>query len=241
MGRILYIPRRFASIKYGLGYNWPAVMDARHIANTGWEVPSMAYWVQLAMYIDPTYNPYSPDWDGPTANDAGYHLKESGTTYWNTGNTGINDVGFNARGHGVRMHTDGSFVGLKSESGYWTSTNSDSPGSAFSVGIYYNLNYCLCHNVYASYKRGCGLRLINPSTSLSDGQTGTYTGNDHKVYRTKCFGGVEWLVNDLAEIKFGNGDLITMGGADPTFFTNAEWAALTTEGSYAFNNDWSNV
>ena len=87
-----------------------------------------------------------------------------------------------------------------------------------------------------SYKRyGLTIRLIKNSTTLSDGETGTYVGNDGKVYRTICIGTQEYIADSLAETKYSNGESIT------EVTDNAAWAALTTEAMCAYNNDWDNV
>ena len=89
---------------------------------------------------------------------------------------------------------------------------------------------------------GLPLRAIKGSTTLTHGQTGTYTGNDGKVYRTICIGTQEWLADNLCETKFRNGDWIPgFDGGVYTPFSNAAWAALTTGALCAYNNDWSNV
>jgi hypothetical protein len=50
--------------------------------------------------------------------------------------------------------------------------------------------------------------LLKDSTTLSHGQTGTYIGNDGKVYNTICIGTQEWLSQDLQETKYRNGSII---------------------------------
>ena len=79
------------------------------------------------------------------------------------------------------------------------------------------------------------IRLIKDSTTLTHGQTGTYTGNDGKVYRTICIGTQEWLADNLCETLYRDGSPI------PEVTDNATWAALTTGALCAYNNDWNNV
>ena len=76
---------------------------------------------------------------------------------------------------------------------------------------------------------------MKTTTSLTHGQTGTYTGNDGKIYRTICIGTQEWLADNLCETKYRNGDSI------PEVTDDSAWAALTTGAMCAYNNDWSNV
>lgn len=90
-------------------------------------------------------------------------------------------------------------------------------------------------NVNAIFITGVGIRPCKLLTELKHGETGTYVGNDSKVYRTICIGNIEWLADNLAETKCRNGDLI------PEVTDNAAWAALTTGALCAYNNDWNNV
>ena len=86
-----------------------------------------------------------------------------------------------------------------------------------------------------SFKAGLYHRLIKDTTTLTDGETGTYTGNDGRVYRTICIGTQEWLAENLAETKYRNGDTI------PEVTNNSTWAALSTGALCVFNNDWSYI
>ena len=51
-------------------------------------------------------------------------------------------------------------------------------------------------------------RLVKDSTSLSEGGTGNYVGNNGKLYNTKVIGGVEILLENLCETKYRNGNWI---------------------------------
>jgi hypothetical protein len=89
---------------------------------------------------------------------------------------------------------------------------------------------------------GQSIRPIRTTTTLSHGQTGTYTGNDGKVYRTICIGTQEWLADNLCETKFRNGDYIPgFDGGVYTPITNEAWAALTTPACCAYDDDLSNA
>lgn len=216
-------------IKYGLLYNHYAVVDSRNICASGWHIPTLTEKEALRVYLDPLGT--------STANVSGKELKESGTTYWSSGNTGTNSTNYNGRGSGQR-NTDGTFSLLLDQGASWTSTIVASTarvmsltaiGDAFTSGL-------------SSFVTGRSLRLIKDSTTLSDGEAGTYTGNDGKVYRTICINGVEYLADNLAETKFQNGDWIPgFDGGTYTPFTNSAWAALTTAGMCVYNNDLSNL
>lgn len=85
-------------------------------------------------------------------------------------------------------------------------------------------------------------RICKVATGVSDGTTTTYTGNDGKSYLAIAIDEVYWLQYNLAETRFRDGSIIPWYGASPVnYFTNAEWAALTTAGCCAYDNTLSNV
>ncbi len=74
-------------------YNWFAVNDSRNIAPVGWHVPSDAEWQTLIDYLG-----------GDSI--AGAKMKETGTSYWVSPNTGAsNESRFSARPGGDRSGT----------------------------------------------------------------------------------------------------------------------------------------
>lgn len=208
-------------IKYGLLYNNWACYDSRNLTASGWHLPTYAEYAALNTYLG-----------GQSI--AGGKLKETGLTYWNTPNTGAtNEVFFNGRGCGQRI-ANGGFSELNTL-GY---------NRALYTG--YNVQVVLYATTAANIpsflgntdndkRLGWGQRAVKDSTTLSNGQSGTYTGNNGRIYRTICINGVEWLADNLAETKFRNGDTI------PEVTDNAAWEALTTGALCAYNNDWSNV
>jgi uncharacterized protein (TIGR02145 family) len=226
------------SIRYGLLYNWYAATDPRNIAAEGWHVPSQTEWETMTAYIGATIIPYGFGGNRiQVPNTLGIKLKETGTTYWNTPNTGAtNEVGFNVKGAGQRGLT--GFSTIKTYTTFWSSNDNYAlPWRIYGITLF-NASQQLSQWTPGGgdvRKSGMSLRLLKDSTSLTHGQTGTYTGNDGKVYRTICIGTQEWLSENLAETKYRNGDPI------PEVTDNAAWAALTTAGMCAYNNDWSNV
>lgn len=113
---------------YGKLYNWYAVSDARGICPTGWHVPSDA---EIETLID--------ELDGEAL--AGGKLKESGTTHWNTPNTGAtNSSTFTALPGGAVQDYLGSvpeFSGIKNYGVWWSSTSREA-FSAGSLTLYFN-------------------------------------------------------------------------------------------------------
>jgi len=216
-------------IRYGALYNWYAVDDARNICADGWHVPTSSEFNNLLTYI------------GVSAKET---LRESGTVYWSNPNTGTNTLGFNMRGSGGRYdknETDSPFFGLR-EFCYFFCTNLDGNSNPYTLQ-YYKEDDIL--NVIAIDYSGsdgddtknCGasIRPVKDSTTLTHGQTGTYTGNDGKVYRTICIGTQEILADNLAETKYRDGSDI------PLVTDNSAWAALTTGAMCYYDNDINNV
>lgn len=219
------------TIKYGLLYNWYAATDIRNIYPDGWHIPTNAEINTLMEFLDA---------DGLGAdNSAGGNLKETGLVYWDDPNVGADNItGFNGRGAGARNSTTNNFEGILIALNVWLSDEETS-----STGYYFQIWNSLATlfmtrdtSTVADLKTmGMSIRPIKDSTTLSDGQTGTYTGNDGKVYRTICIGTQEWLADNLAETKYRDGSDI------PIVTDNAAWAALTTGARCAYNNDNNNV
>lgn len=229
--RILYIPKPGNQIyypEYGLLYNWYAVTDVRNITSSDdWTVANRTQLNSLSTYLG-----------GNSV--SGGKLKETGTTYWLTPNTGAtNEKGFNSRGSGYRVQTTGAFSTPKADNIIWTSTSATTT-NAYYLATNYNTGAATAGTI--SKIRGMSIRLVRNATGVSDGVTGTYTGNDGKVYRTIVINQLEYLADALSETRFRDGSIITWYGANQAnYFTNAEWIALTTAGCCAFANTLSNV
>ena len=202
------------TINYGALYNWYAVTSVKNLANTGWHVPTEADFLTLVNTIGYAY---------VGASDQAAKLKEPG--YWTsslyTGNTAL----FNGRGAGVRSNVYFGFKGYLTlqtattgTSGYnkvFTLTNGSQYFSSGSQEKYY----------------GSSVRLVKDSTTLTNGQSGVYFGNDGKIYRTICIGSQEWLADNLWETKYRDNTLI------PIQTDGTAWAALTTGAMCYYNND----
>lgn len=202
-------------IKLGLIYNWYAATDASFIYADGWKIPTTTEFNTLR------------------SNGSNYAtgFKETGTTYWTAPNTwATNAFEFNGRGAGWR-ESDGDFLNISERLIMLTTASAGDNTTA------YFMRYNASAFNFASYpkKSGASIRLLKVSTSLSDGETGTYVGNDGKTYRTICIGSQEWLADNLAETKYRDGTPI------PEITGSAAWAALTTGGLCAYNNDWANA
>jgi uncharacterized protein (TIGR02145 family) len=112
------------STTYGKLYNWYAVNDSRSIAPKGWHVPSDDEWTILTEYLG-----------GDSV--AGGKLKETGSTHWNSINTGsTNETGFTALPGGYRNY-DSKFSLIK-QYGYWWSSTENCTSDAYYRCIFYS-------------------------------------------------------------------------------------------------------
>jgi uncharacterized protein (TIGR02145 family) len=107
---------------YGALYNGYAVSTGK-LCPTGWHIPGNAEWTALIAYLG-------------GENVAGEKLKDYGTTYWVSPNTGAtNESGFTALPGGVRYH-DGQFHDF-GFSGCWWSSTEYSASRAYFFYMYY--------------------------------------------------------------------------------------------------------
>jgi uncharacterized protein (TIGR02145 family) len=220
------VPTTPGSVKYGFMYNWYAANDTRNIANTGWSVPTISNQQTLSTFLGGN-------------NVAGGKLKETGFVYWNSPNTGAtNTSNFNARGGGERDDSTGVFSAIKEVQSYWAQYGANATEGYVSTVTYQSGTYTAYNGATFITKQkqfGIGVRLIKDTTSLTNGQTGTYTGNDGKVYRTICVGTQEWVADNLVETKYRNLDAI------PEVIPNATWVGLSTGARCSYDNNPSNA
>ena len=211
-------------INYGALYNWYAATDARNITSAGWHLPTNAEFDILITRIGGTIG-------------GGDKLKEISPTVWWEQSTAheTNEYGFNIRGAGYRGFT-GTFTSLLIQSKLATyDLIVGSPYNYLFIGGNQSDIMKMTSPGGITEKTGTSIRPLKDSTALTHGQTGTYTGNDGKVYRTICIGTQEWLADNLAETKYRDGSDI------PIVTDNAAWAALATGAMCYYNNDISNV
>jgi uncharacterized protein (TIGR02145 family) len=78
---------------------------------SGWHLPSDEEWTELADYLG-------------ERSIAGGKLKESGTTRWNSPNSGAtNETGLTALPGGTRREPDGTFESIGFSGKWWTTTS----------------------------------------------------------------------------------------------------------------------
>lgn len=224
-------PSGFTPIKYGLLYNFHVGVDSRNICSVGWHIPTTANIGTLNTYAGGSLV-------------AGGKLKETGLLHWNTPNTGAtNEYGFNGRGNGYRQ-TSGSFLYLNVQFNIWTT--STAYGDAGNYYRFFNNSITTSGAPGSGSSQnkhdGMGLRPFKDSTTLTHGQTGTYTDPSGLVYPTICVGTQEIVACNIRTINYRNGDFVhgfELGTYTP--ISNSVWAALTTEGCCAYADNLANV
>ncbi len=107
---------------YGALYNWYAVSDSRNLSPAGWHVPTDTEWTTLIKYLG-------------EEGVAGGKMKEKGTAYWLSPNTGAdNSSGFSALPGGACSY-NGTFDGVGSF-GYWWTATENSTLNAWTFKLY---------------------------------------------------------------------------------------------------------
>ena len=209
----------FTHPKYGLLYNWYASMDSRNMAPSGWHVATSADYSAIRTAIDPDGN--------DIVNDAGNHMKESGTVYWIT-DQGTNDFGFYARGAGDRS-TMGAFSSLRDILQLWTPAEGPTPSNGV-IWVITDYRSWFSGGETPKYK-GASVRWVKDNST----DPGKVTGNDGNTYHTVKIGNIVITACNVIETKYRNGDTI------PEVTDNTTWGGLTSGALCAYNNDWNNV
>lgn len=140
-------------IIYGKLYNFFAVNDPRGLAPQGWHIPSLSEWNILRNCLG-----------GEVV--AGGKMKETGTIYWNSPNTGASNItGFTARPSGCRNSyyggtfnlPGGAFV-FSGEDCWWWSTDAINGGSTSMKKLWYDTGSMYSDDFI--WTMGASIRLI---------------------------------------------------------------------------------
>jgi len=122
---------------YGRLYTWDAALNA---CPNGWHLPCDDEWTILATYLE-----------GATI--AGGKMKETGTTHWDSPNTGAtNSSGFTALPGGTRGSSSNDWFQDLGSSSYWWSSNESSSTNAICWDLYHE--YVRLGHMYY-YKNKC--------------------------------------------------------------------------------------
>ena len=133
---------------YGNLYNWYAVADNGGLCPNGWHVPTDAEWTTLTNYLG-------------GVNVAGGKMKSTGTTYWNSPNTGAtNESGFSVFPAGLRYGLDGSgsFFSIKNIAFFWSASEFNNSLAWYRSLYNYNGNVDRYNNTAKSY--GASVRCL---------------------------------------------------------------------------------
>lgn len=228
--RILYVPKPTTIINtphYGLLYNQLAVQSGL-LAITGWRIPTDTDFHTLISTVG-------------SDTICGSALKSTGTSAWLSPNTGAtNSSGFSALPGGQRWRNPGVavFSELNQSAYFWTSVNTGI-GSFYALGLSYNSTGLIQQGGYTQSEpwtglfasTGASIRCIKNSTTLTNGQSGTYVDYDGNHYSTICIGTQEWLQQNLKVTHYNNGTPITLCTDAST------WAAYATALYCYYNND----
>lgn len=224
----------YINIKNGLLYNWYAATDVRGICSQGWRVPSKEDFETLITYLGGVLTEQIASGDNYSGINTDF--KENDPEYWAV-NDGTNIYELNFRAGGLLWGTISSmfFIGLKTTSTCHSSSLSlaDNP---IHFDVFDDSETCYLGNILAAPSRSIGrsIRVIR-NTSNQDRTKGLYQGNDGKIYRTICYGGLEITADNIAETKYANGDSINLTT------DLVAWVYLTTGACCAYNNDPNNV
>lgn len=184
-------------------YNWYAVSDARNIAAADWHVPSQTEFEELVTFLG-------------GSSLASPKVKSINNDLWASYYERTNESKLTLHGSGQRLFRPPQptiFIYIRDMCLLWTSTSYSG-----SYAKYVQVHSTTIFTTYNLHKI-CGLAVIivKDFTLLSEGEEGTYTGNNGKTYGTICINGKEWLKTGLDETLFRNLDPI------PERKTIAEW------------------
>ncbi len=217
------------SIVYGALYNMYALNDERGFANGDFRVPTNSDFDILRTYIGGLLY--------------GYTLKDASTTYWGDSNNGTDEYGFTARPNGIRGGIgDGTFTYLGTRC-YFHSSDIDQIGGTDRSGVLLDAGNDYFNKTFSNdLLMGKAVRLVRDATTeeqaLADGtECDPYTGNNNYTYTTVKIGTQVWLASSLAETKFTDGTTIPYEGANTGYYTDTEWAALSSSAMCYYDND----
>jgi uncharacterized protein (TIGR02145 family) len=217
---------------FGGLYNWFSV-DTGKLAPEDWHVSTSEELYNLMRAYDP---------DGIRNNNtAGYQLREPGRKYWTKLIPACdNSSGFFGRGGGTRSisdygdHYEVGFDGFRTNLYLWCAEEM-SEDSAFQGTLNrVNNNFGVPHNGEGNgnnKRNGASVVCVKNTTNLLEGEESTVTDIDGNIYRSKCIGGKEYMMEVLKTTKYKDNTDI------PIILDNDEWLNLTTGAMCFFDAD----
>jgi len=206
--------------KYGKLYNWYAVNDPRGLAPEGWYIASIEEWKILSSYLG-------------GEEISGKKLKS--IELWKGVERGTNETGFFGAPGGARYY-DGQFMNINEYGCWWTLTDfyDDTTQSRCFI-----MSFKGNHLSESFFTKSLGLsvRCIKKGVSFSKTIGSLIDSRDDNVYKTIIIGTQTWMVENLNESTFRNGDEI------PEAKSNEEWIKAGKEGKPAwcyYDNDPKN-
>ena len=205
----------FTPIEYGLLYNYYAASGdggAHDIAPAGWHVMTEAEWTTFYTFLG-----------GQLV--AGGKLKETGTTHWNTPNTGAtNEVGFNAKPGGNRNPLTGNFATINTSAWWWCGDASTEFDAQFNSVILYE-------GIGVSEKFGYSIRCIKDDSD----DPGMVVDYDDNIYPTVKIGTQVLMAQNLIVKHYNDGIPI------PEVQDAGDWIVLGTGAWCYYDNDSGNM
>ena len=128
----------------------------------------------------------------------------------------------------------GNFGGMLISANFWIKDEDLNPVYAMNYNFLYYLDTFTITGTRPK-NAGYSIRLVKNTTTLNEGQSGLYVGNDGKVYSTICINGKEWLAENLAETQYRNEDFVD-NITDDTL-----WETSIVGARCAYDNDEKNV
>ena len=142
-----------------IGDNWERDNNPKQgICPDGWHLPTDEEWKSLEIYLGMTQE--QADASGWRGDDEGGKLKETGTTHWNSPNSGAdNSSEFTALAGGTRYYSNGNFAELGVIGHWWSATDIES-GKAFHRALRYNETGVYRNNTGYAKSNGYSVRCV---------------------------------------------------------------------------------
>lgn len=246
----------YVTVENGVFYNVPTILDERNIAAVSWRIPIGSDVSNLMSSVGATYS--AGRWRGGVeklrvVGFESYEWDEELQDY--TYIDGTNESGF--AGKPLLVVIAGStnqFMSTQKSSFFYIDAGVPKMFSFLEYEHSVYIDNSIPSEYYNTHFRH--LRLCRDAGDMIPGETGSYTGNDGKIYPTICIGNLEWMSVELCETKWRNGSYINeisswdMFGEyityeDPPYFEyidGVEDSAFLycdfTESESVINTDW---